>query len=312
MIDFRYHLVSLISVFLALALGIVVGTTKLNGKVLDDLRGQVNSLKDQKHTLQTDERVLQQRLRTGDKFATEVAPRLVSGVLKGDSVVILSTTNAASSAKDGLQKMLEASGATVAGRVQLTEDYTDPRRAGDLQNFVDGTQPPGFQRPETDDAGQLAGALLSYVLLNRTRSDTGPSEVDVSQVLSGFGGMNMLRLETTQVKPADYAVLVTGAPVQDATAPARARSLASLAAALDQQGKGVLVTGGAASAQDTGVIGQIRGDDSLVSKVSTVDDMDTPVGQVAAVFALDEQSRGHAGQYGLADNAQDVFPAMNQ
>lgn len=312
MIDFRYHLVSLISVFLALALGIVVGTTKLNGTVLDGLRGQVNSLKNDKHTLQTDERSLQQRLRNGDRFATEVGPLVVSGVLSGASVVIVSTTGADSGVKSGLQRMLEASGATIAGRVQLTEDYTDPRRADDLQNFVDGTQPPGFQRPETDDAGQLAGALLSYVLLDRPHSDSHPSEVDVSQVLSGFSGMNMLRLESTQVKPADYAVLVTGAPAGDTTAPSRARMLTSLAAALDSQGKGVLVTGNAASAADDGVIGQIRADDTLVSKVSTVDDMDTAVGQVAAVFALDEQGHGHAGQYGLADNAQDAFPAMDR
>ena len=31
MIDFRYHIVSIIAVFLALAVGIVVGTTALNG-----------------------------------------------------------------------------------------------------------------------------------------------------------------------------------------------------------------------------------------------------------------------------------------
>ena len=37
MISFRYHLVSIIAVFLALALGIVVGTTALNGPITKDL-----------------------------------------------------------------------------------------------------------------------------------------------------------------------------------------------------------------------------------------------------------------------------------
>lgn len=311
MIDFRYHLVSLISVFLALALGIVVGTTKLNGKVLDDLRGQVHSLKNDKHTLQADERSLQQRLRSDDKFANAVAPRLISGLLKGDSVVILSTPDADSGAKSGLQNMLHVAGATVTGRIQLTDDFSDPRRASDVQNFVDGIQPVGFQRPDTDDAGQLAGALLSYALLDQDRSSTRPSAVDVSQVLAGFSGMNMLRLETPKVTPADFAILVTGTPPTDGTAAGRARALASLAAALDQQGKGALVTGDVAAAQDNGVIGQIRGDDSLVSRVSTVDDVDRAFGQISAVFALDEQGHGRTGQYGLADNAQDVFPEMD-
>ena len=42
MIDFRYHIVSIVAIFLALTIGIVVGTTALNGPVLDDLRGRVN------------------------------------------------------------------------------------------------------------------------------------------------------------------------------------------------------------------------------------------------------------------------------
>ena len=40
-VDFRYHLVSIIAVFLALALGIVVGTTALNGALLDSLKGSM-------------------------------------------------------------------------------------------------------------------------------------------------------------------------------------------------------------------------------------------------------------------------------
>jgi hypothetical protein len=36
-IDFRYHLVSLIAVFLAVALGIVIGTTALNQPILNDI-----------------------------------------------------------------------------------------------------------------------------------------------------------------------------------------------------------------------------------------------------------------------------------
>jgi len=43
-ISFRYHVVSIIAVFLALALGIVVGTTALNGPITTDLRNKVDSL----------------------------------------------------------------------------------------------------------------------------------------------------------------------------------------------------------------------------------------------------------------------------
>ena len=42
-VDFRYHLVSIIAVFLALAIGIVIGTTALNGALLDNLKGSINA-----------------------------------------------------------------------------------------------------------------------------------------------------------------------------------------------------------------------------------------------------------------------------
>ena len=51
MISFRYHIVSIIAVFLALALGIVVGTTALNGPITKDLRHQVDSLKGDRNSL---------------------------------------------------------------------------------------------------------------------------------------------------------------------------------------------------------------------------------------------------------------------
>ena len=44
MINFRYHVVSLTAVFLALAIGLVVGTAALNGPVADSLKDQVSAL----------------------------------------------------------------------------------------------------------------------------------------------------------------------------------------------------------------------------------------------------------------------------
>ena len=79
MIDFRYHLVSLIAVFLAIALGIVIGTTQLNGKVLDDLRGQVSSLEQDKRGLEDNTQQLQAQQDDANAFETAVAPALVKG-----------------------------------------------------------------------------------------------------------------------------------------------------------------------------------------------------------------------------------------
>ena len=53
MIDFRYHLVSLIAVFLAVALGIIIGTTALNEPILANIEGQVTDLEQDKRPWRT-------------------------------------------------------------------------------------------------------------------------------------------------------------------------------------------------------------------------------------------------------------------
>ena len=81
MIDFRYHLVSLIAVFLAVALGIIIGTTQLNDPILTDIRGQVTALEQDKRALEDQTRQLQAQVNTSDTFAEAVAPALVVLVL---------------------------------------------------------------------------------------------------------------------------------------------------------------------------------------------------------------------------------------
>jgi len=46
-IDFRYHLVSIVAVFLALAIGIVLGSTELQGPVYNILSRTTSSLQGQ-------------------------------------------------------------------------------------------------------------------------------------------------------------------------------------------------------------------------------------------------------------------------
>jgi hypothetical protein len=90
-IDFRYHLVSLIAVFLAVALGIVIGTTALNAPILDDLEGEVAALTQDKRELETQTQELQAQLDGGDAFEAAVAPTLVAESLTGRSVVLVAT-----------------------------------------------------------------------------------------------------------------------------------------------------------------------------------------------------------------------------
>ena len=90
MIDFRYHLVSLIAVFLAVALGIVIGTTQLNGPILtDNLQGQVTALQEDKRSLEDQTQALQTQLDDVGVFEEAIGPTLVEDTLAGRSVVFV-------------------------------------------------------------------------------------------------------------------------------------------------------------------------------------------------------------------------------
>jgi hypothetical protein len=307
MISFRYHLVSLVAVLLALALGLVLGATQLSGGVLDDLRGQVKQLAGERRTLQGQVHALTGQAKDSDGVTAALAPRIVHGLLPHDRVVLIGTPDADVSITDGVQKVLEQAGATVSGRIRLTDDYADPRRAADLKSFVTGGgQPAGFQLPESDDAGVLGAALLSYVLVHRAGKGADPAAI--SQVLSGFGTLQLMRVEGEQVTPADYAVVISSAPVRGGAGAGRA--LCQLVGALDRAGRGAVVAGTAAAAGPSGLVGLVRTDGTLATAVSSVDDAQTAAGRIATVFALSQQAAGQSGQYGRAGNADAPFPPI--
>ena len=51
MIDFRYHIVSIVAIFLALAVGLVLGTTQLDPILTKNLKDSVHQLTADKQSL---------------------------------------------------------------------------------------------------------------------------------------------------------------------------------------------------------------------------------------------------------------------
>ena len=72
MINFRYHVVSLTAVFLALAIGLVVGTAALNGPVADSLEDQVDALSKDNSNLRDQVNQYRDEVNREEDFATEV------------------------------------------------------------------------------------------------------------------------------------------------------------------------------------------------------------------------------------------------
>jgi hypothetical protein len=308
-IDFRYHLVSLIAVFLAVALGIVIGTTALNEPILADIKNQVSALEQDKRSLEDRTQQLQTQLNTTDAFEEAVAPALVDRALAGKTVLLVVTNgDVAPETVDKLTALIAQAGGTVNGTLTLKPEYSDPSTSASLQNYVTGPGlPTGITLPEVNDAGQLVGALLAKVLMVPP-GGSAPDGAAISSVLAGLSALDVLTPEGDSVSPANYAVVLTAGAFTGADAAERNVTVAELVSALDAGGSGAVVAGDAGSTQANGLVGVIRVDPTVSAAVSTVDNVDVAAGRISTVLALGREAGGTSGKYGTGEDAQPVPP----
>jgi hypothetical protein len=308
-IDFRYHLVSLIAVFLAVALGIVIGTTQLNDPILADIENQVTDLEQDKRALEDRTQQLQIELDTAQAFEQAVAPALVADSLAGRRVLlVVAGEDVAPETVEEVDALIAEAGGTVAGQISLQPEYSDPSTSASLQSFVTGSgRPPGLQLPETDDTGQLVGSLLAQVLMVPP-GGTAPDTAAVSSVLAGLVSLDVLSTDSSSVTPADYAVVLTAGALDGDDTEERNATLVELVSALDATGSGAVVAGNAAANSENGLVGVIRADPELAAAISTVDNVGSPSGRISTVLALGSEREGTSGQYGTGEDTQPVPP----
>ncbi|XVS62765.1 copper transporter [Actinosynnema sp. CA-299493] len=311
MISLRYHIVSITAVFLALAVGVVLGSTAISGRLLSGLNEDNGALGREVAALQSERNGLDARLADADRFASTVGPLAVKGQLADRTVLLVTTAGAAPDDRDAVTDLLRSAGATVTGELQLTESFTDPDKADQLLDLVARLQPAGTLLPTGGDPGTRAGGLLGSVLLldqggNRPRAT--PDEQ--AAALGGLSSAGFVKVDQG-LRPAQLAVVLTGGAVAGDSAADRAAVVARFATQLDRSGAGAVLAGGDGSADGTGAVGVVRADTAATSVLSTVDHAGTAAGRVVVVLALREQLDGKAGRYGVAGNAEAPAPGAS-
>jgi outer membrane murein-binding lipoprotein Lpp len=304
----RYHLISLVAVFLALAVGVVLGSTNVSQRLLSVVAGDRSNLANQVDQLSAQRDQLAADQRAADAFGSAVAPTVVRGRLTGHSVVLVVAPGADPSDRDAMRTLLTQSGASLTGELDLTDAIVDPARADALRDLTTRLLPAGAVLPSATDSGGLVGGLLGSVLLLGPRSDR-PSAIpaQAAAALTGLSQAGFVR-PGAQPSPAQLMVVLTGGTMTGADAPERAATVARMASELDRAGSGAVLAGRTGSDASTGPVGVARADSTVSAKLSTVDDLQDASGRVAVIFALREQAEGRTGQYGSAPDAQAPIP----
>jgi Copper transport outer membrane protein, MctB len=304
-IDFRYHLVSIIAVFLALAVGLVVGATALSGKSLDLLQAAQQAALGRIAALEHDNSSLTNQQKADEAFANAASPLLVRGLLTGQKVVVVTAPSYNTAVAAGVTKALQQAGATVTGQVNLngsflaTDGHDEDQLTQLAQNFAaqaDVTQPVQSASPVSGQ--QAASRVLAASLL--TAGGNGLPPADSTAILRAFstaGYVSIASGASPVSAPASLAVLV--APGGAAAQTGR-RVLVALAVALRNAGSGAVMVGGSDSVGSNTVIDA----ENKARQVSTVDNADTETGQIMTVQAL-RRVLDHKpiGQYGIGPGA---------
>ncbi|MDG3012879.1 copper transporter [Rhodococcus sp. D2-41] len=307
MISLRHHVISLAAVFLALAVGVVLGSSTLSNGLLSGLSSDKSELQDQVHALQGQVNNQQQQLNSADIFDSAISGRVVHDALAQHSVVIFTAPDARRPDVDAVAKTIEAAGGSVAGRVGLTDSFVSLTGADKLRSTIANVIPAGVQLSTAAvDPGSLAGDLLGSVLLlnpqnNQTQST--PQERDLAMQTLRSGGF--IAYDDGAVKPAQLALVITGGAAKGGDGNTGA-TVARFAAGLDGRGGGTVLAGATGSADGNAAVAMARSDAAISSKVSTVDDVDHSSGQITTVLALQQQLDNKAGKYGTGVGAEAV------
>ena len=253
MIDFRYHIVSLVAVFLALATGILLGAGPLQEPIQGQLEGRAEALRDDQQQLREANGELQSRVELGDAFATEVAADVVADALSGRRVVLVTLAGVDDSLRESTEASLASAGAVVSGRVGVEPDLYDPDGLTEVTEVIDalvaGSSPPAQSAPaapvpEVDEQSaqsRVATALARSLVTSADAGAPAPGAVPLqgatgstpstgagapagepdeqsAAVLSGLTELGVINVDGEPAARATLAVvLAPGVPEEDAT-----------------------------------------------------------------------------------------------
>lgn len=146
-VDFKYHMASLVAVFLALGLGIFMGSTVLGESLVGNL------VEEQEHIvrrLEADYEVLKEELKISrqeikkqkeindayQRYAEETLPFMLKDKLKGRRVAVIEHTMLEKTQVSLFTKGLELAGAQLFFNFSLSDDFNLLREACNIDTVV--------------------------------------------------------------------------------------------------------------------------------------------------------------------------------
>ena len=305
MINFRYHIVSLMAVFLALSVGIVLGVT-LRGPVDEGLVQQAAT--DRKQV--TDLRAELDRRDALDEYREAWAVRggkeLTQAMLADRSVAIVAMPDAPTAVVNNLATAVTDAGGVLTHTIKINADVFDPSKAAAVTKAL-GRYDGQLEVTETTSNGTRFGLALGRAAFGKQALERDGLAAGLTESLTGAG---LISLDGRSTGQAELALVVTAEATQPQALPEQLIDHVQMDVALKRHALGVVVAGpNSENIQGTDVL-SARTDSAAVDLISTVDVADLASGVTSTIMAGKEQLLGRQGHYGGLTRADAPLPQL--
>jgi Copper transport outer membrane protein, MctB len=303
MISFRFHLVSLVAVFMALGLGVLAGTTVLDQLIVAGLEEQARVLERDLEQVREENAEFQAEAERLSEFSEEILPYMIEGRLTGQDALLITQEGTDDTAINRVVEGLEAAGAEVRALLSVGSRMALPTE-DDRQDLATA-----IGQEDVTDPAELKLLTAEAVA---DRLSFGPEEEDllVELIQAEFflnPGPGLGEQGLSELSAADLVVVVGGGSEQPALRPDV--FLVPLVASLAGNGDEQAVAAAESLESTYEFVTLLRSDGDTANQIVTQDNVDELLGEVGLVLALEDlMVFGEAGHYGAKDGASTLIP----
>lgn len=288
MLNWRYHFLSLAAVFLALALGIIVGIGLSDSGAIEtgqtdlisDIRANLDELSTRNSQLEREQAI-------NSTFQKDVYPFLIGGRLQGRQYALVMSSTVPEEIRDSVVSSINVAGAQVISTTVL-----DPRfNAGEMAEKINEAMAadPAFSKVDAATAAGWAGEALAPEI----------ARVAEPRLLQLLKGSFVTSFSGNYAAPVNGVILLTYADNEQA--PAYAEFEKQFVTTLRKSN--VRVVAGETTKAPVSEIAMFQN-----TETSTVDNLDSRIGQISLVFALG----GEGGSFGVKQTADMLIPILRE
>ena len=290
MFDFRYHVASLIAVFIALVIGILVGIGLSGRGFVSDaerknLVARISELRSARDAGQEALALANARQATADTYLADTYPTLIAARLRGMKIAVVSVGSVDQAVDRAITQAVREAG----GRIVRVRVLRIPMDVGAIERIL-AKRPALKPFAGVDQVGDLGRGIAAELIAGGQ-----------TLLLDALGDTMLEERDGSGQVPVDAIVISRPAPPQEGAAQ---RFLSGLYAGLPENGVPAVGVDRATPRQSA-VPAFVR------ARLSTVDSVDSATGRLALVLELAGAASGH---YGVGPAATDgilpPFPTL--